>query len=161
LVLTKVDISGPARADAWTRYFTSRYPNLQVVQVESYIEKEISSLHQVRIPYQRAQCPQPHFVQGRRQHDPHLPESFRRRLVEAIQQEHAAMLEPPEKIKNNPARLENWKPPVKRDIDWERVLAAEGEKVGTLVGGPAVPAPHEDDSAEEEPKFLTIGLIGQ
>ncbi|KAJ7925940.1 hypothetical protein B0H13DRAFT_2229531 [Mycena leptocephala] len=131
LVLTKVDISGPARADAWTRYFTSRYPNLQVVQVESYIEKEISSLHQ-----------------GRRQHDPHLPESFRRRLVEAIQQEHAAMLEPPEKIKNNPARLKIGNP-------------AEGEKVGTLVGGPAAPAPHEDDSAEEEPKFLTIGLIGQ
>jgi hypothetical protein len=101
------------------------------------------------------------LVQGRRQHDPHLPESFRRRLVEAIQQEHAAMLEPPEKIKNNPARLEHWKPPVKRDIDWERVLAAEGEKVGTLVGGPAAPAPHEEDPAEEEPKFLTIGLIGQ
>ncbi|KAF7339335.1 Guanine nucleotide-binding protein-like 1 [Mycena sanguinolenta] len=140
LVLTKVDISGPARADAWTRYFSVRYPGLKVVQVESYIEKETTILHQ-----------------GRKQHDPHIPESFRRRLVEAIKEEHAAMLEPPEKVKANPAWLEKWKPRTKRDIDWERVMAAEGDKVGTVTGGPA--APHEDE--EDEPKFLTIGLIGQ
>ncbi|KAJ7161420.1 hypothetical protein C8R43DRAFT_1176109, partial [Mycena crocata] len=142
LVLTKVDISGPARADAWTRYFNTLYPNIRVVQVESYVEKEATSLHQ-----------------GRKQHEPHLPESFRHRLVEAIREEHAEMLDPPEKVKANPARLASWKPPVKRDIDWERVMAADGANVGTLVGGPAVP--REDDSAEEEPKFLTIGLIGQ
>lgn len=47
LVLTKVDISGPARADAWSRYLTAHYPGLKVVQVESYIEKETTSLHQV------------------------------------------------------------------------------------------------------------------
>ncbi|KAJ7808246.1 hypothetical protein B0H14DRAFT_2870704 [Mycena olivaceomarginata] len=140
LVLTKVDIAGPARTDAWTRYFKTLYPDLRIVQVESYIERETTALHQ-----------------GRRQHDPHIPESFRRRLVETIKEEHAAMLEPPEKVKSNPARLEKWRPRAKRDIDWERVMAAEGDKVGTVVGGPA--APHEDD--EEEPKFLTIGLIGQ
>ncbi|KAJ7040449.1 hypothetical protein C8F04DRAFT_1083602 [Mycena alexandri] len=143
LVLTKVDISGPERAEAWSRYFKVNYPNIRVVQVESYIEREATSVHQ-----------------GRKQHDPHLPESFRRRLVQAIQEEHAAMLDPPEKVKASPARLEKWKPRVKRDIDWERVLVADGEKVGTSVGGPA--APHEDDGTEEEePKFLTIGLIGQ
>ncbi|KAF8216064.1 hypothetical protein K438DRAFT_1560283 [Mycena galopus ATCC 62051] len=140
LVLTKVDISGPERADAWTRYFAALYPGLKIVQVESYIEKETTSVHQ-----------------GRKQRDPHIPESFRRRLVEAIKEEHAAMLEPPEKVKANPVWLEKWKPRTKRDIDWERVMAAAGGKVGTIVGGAA--APHEDD--EEEPKFLTIGLIGQ
>ncbi|KAJ7706018.1 hypothetical protein B0H17DRAFT_919616 [Mycena rosella] len=142
LVLTKVDISGPARADAWTRYFNVHYPTLRVVQVESYIEKEASSVHQ-----------------GRKQHEPHLPESFRHRLLDAIRQEHAAMLEPPERIKADPARLAKWKPPVKRDVDWERVMTAEGVKVGTVVGGPAVP--REDEPSDEEPKFLTIGLIGQ
>ncbi|KAJ7727816.1 hypothetical protein DFH07DRAFT_757553 [Mycena maculata] len=145
LVLTKVDISGPIRADAWTRYFNTHYPRLKVVQVESYIEKETTSVHQVLL--------------GRKQHEPHLPESFRHRLVEAIREEHAAMLEPPENVKSNPARLAHWKPPVKREVDWERVMAAEDGKVGTFVGGPAVP--HEDDASEEEPKFLTIGLIGQ
>ncbi|KAJ6604808.1 hypothetical protein DFH09DRAFT_1123865 [Mycena vulgaris] len=142
LVLTKVDISGPARADAWTRYFNAHYPGVRVVQVESYIEKEASSVHQ-----------------GRKQHEPHLPESFRHRLLDAIRQEHAAMLEPPEKVKANPAWLEKWKPFVKRDVDWDRVMTADGVKVGTVVGGPT--APREDETAEEEPKFLTIGLIGQ
>lgn len=78
--------------------------------------------------------------------------------MEAIREEHAAMLEPPEKVKANPARLANWKPPVKQDIDWERVMTAEDGRVGTSVGGPAVP--HEDPASGEEPKFLTVGLIG-
>ncbi|KAJ7103475.1 hypothetical protein B0H15DRAFT_936078 [Mycena belliarum] len=141
LVLTKVDISGPERAGEWTRYFNQLYPTLRIVQVESYIEKEASSVHQ-----------------GRKQHEPHIPESFRHRLLEAIRQEHAEMLEPPERVKANPARLESWQPPVKRDIDWERVMTADSEKTGTVVGGPT--APREDDT-DEEPKFLTIGLIGQ
>ncbi|KAJ7225362.1 P-loop containing nucleoside triphosphate hydrolase protein, partial [Mycena pura] len=144
LVLTKVDIAGPARVDAWTRYFNARYPGLKVVQVESYIEKEMTSVHQ-----------------GRKQHQPHIPETFRTRLVQAIREEHAAMLEPPEKVRANPSRLANWKPKVKRDIDWNRVMSPEGEKVGTCVGGPT--APHDDDAPEdsEEPMFFTIGLIGQ
>ncbi|KAJ7070863.1 GTPase [Mycena amicta] len=142
LVLTKVDISGPERAEAWTKYLNARYPTFKVVQVEAYVEKEATSFHQ-----------------GHRQHRPHMPETFRSRLVQAIREEHAAMLEPPEAIKANPARLEKWKPRIKREIDWDRVLNAEGEKVGSVIGGPA--APHEDDSSEEEPQFLTIGLIGQ
>ncbi|KAF7307090.1 G domain-containing protein [Mycena indigotica] len=142
LVLTKVDISGPERAEAWTQYLRSRHPNFSVVQVESYVEKEST-----------------YVSQGRRQHRPHLPETFRSRLIQAIQEKHTAMLEPPEAVKANPARLEKWKPKVKRDIDWDRLLKAEGDKVGSVVGGPA--APREDDSSEEEPQFLTIGLIGQ
>ncbi|KAI9057718.1 hypothetical protein FKP32DRAFT_1689029 [Trametes sanguinea] len=35
LVLTKVDIAGPARAAAWTAYLHARHPGLRVVQVES------------------------------------------------------------------------------------------------------------------------------
>ncbi|KAF7311075.1 G domain-containing protein [Mycena chlorophos] len=145
LVLTKVDIAGPERAEAWTRYFATNHPSYKVVQVESYIEKEVTSLSQ-----------------GRRQHRPHIPETFRTRLIQAIREEHAALLEPPEKVKANPARLEHWKPKVKREIDWDRLLTAEGEKVGSIVGGPAAPQPDAEASEEEqEPQFLTIGLIGQ
>ena len=39
LVLTKVDIAGPDRAAAWTRYLTARHPGVRVVHVESYTEK--------------------------------------------------------------------------------------------------------------------------
>jgi hypothetical protein len=99
------------------------------------------------------------YVQGRKQYEPHLPESFRQRLVEAIREEHSAMLEPPEKVRANPARLARWKPPVKRDINWEQVLNANGEKAGTIIGGAAAPR-GEEEGADEEPKFLTVGLIG-
>ncbi|KAJ7631053.1 GTPase [Roridomyces roridus] len=141
LVLTKVDIAGAERADAWTRYLETKFPGVRIVQVESYMEKEMTSVHQ-----------------GRKQREPKLPESFRHLLVQAIREEHAALLQPPEKVQANPARLASWKPPVKREIDWQRVVSAQDDKAGTFVGGPAVP---HDDASEAEPKFLTIGLIGQ
>jgi hypothetical protein len=87
--------------------------------------------------------------------------------VEALREVHAEMMEPPEKLRGNAPKLKSWKPPVKRDIDWEGVLNAEGGKVGSIVGGPAVPRPiHDEDDPvdtsdpDQEPEFLTIGLIG-
>ena len=40
-------------------------------------------------------------------YEPHLPESFKERLVQAIREGHAEMMEPPEKIRGN--RVENQK----------------------------------------------------
>ena len=60
LVLTKIDISGPVRAEAWTTYFRTHYPGLRVVQVESYVEKEARAEHQGKTTYR-----------------PHLPNQFR------------------------------------------------------------------------------------
>src|SRR5688572_6315837 len=39
LVLTKVDITGPARVAAWIKHLRAKHPSLPIVQVESYIEK--------------------------------------------------------------------------------------------------------------------------
>ena len=154
LVLTKVDISGSARVEAWTRYIRETYPNTRVVQVESYIEKGGGANHQ-----------------GHKQHDPNIPEHFRAKLVQAIKEVHSELLEPPQKVKNNPNWLKGWIPTVKRDIDWEGVLKAGGSKLGTMVGGSAVPRPSacepdersESDRPEnqhQEPEYLTVGLIG-
>ncbi|KAG5647766.1 hypothetical protein DXG03_008489 [Asterophora parasitica] len=150
LVLTKVDISGPVRVTAWLEYFHKKYPHLRVVQVESYAVKEEGFAHQ-----------------GKSQFEPHLPESFRERLVANIREAHAEMLQPPEKVKESPSLLKHWKPSVKQDIDWDGVLQARGSKVGTVVGGAAIPRPKEDDSdgptkvqEDKEPELLTIGLIG-
>ncbi|KAF5385091.1 hypothetical protein D9615_001277 [Tricholomella constricta] len=147
LVLTKVDISGPVRAAAWVEYFHKRYPHLRVVQVESYTVKAEGVGHQ-----------------GKTQYEPHLPESFRERLVANIREVHAEMLLPLEKVKHGPS----WKPLVKQDIDWDAVLQARGSRVGSAVGGAAHPRPTDldhDETAEsrddKEPEFLTIGLIGQ
>ena len=151
LVLTKVDISGPARAASWTRYFNAHLPNLRVVHVEAYAEKTASAQHQ-----------------GRKMYEPHLPESFKERLVQAIKEVHSEMMEPPERIKENEEKAKRWKPPVKKDIDWEGVIKAGGGRVGSIVGGATAPksrlADEQGEEASEtgqEPEFLTIGLIGE
>jgi hypothetical protein len=153
LVLTKVDISGPTRAASWTHYFNKHYPNLRVVQVEAYTEKTASARHQ-----------------GRAMYEPHLPESFKERLVQAIQEVHLEMMEPPERIKVDDDKLKRWKPPAKKDIDWEGVIKAGGNQVGSAVGGAMAPKPKSIDGegaeegeadAGQEPEFLTIGLIGE
>ncbi|KAG9314065.1 hypothetical protein JVU11DRAFT_4845 [Chiua virens] len=60
LVLTKVDISGPARTAAWMSFLSSNYPGVSVVPVESY-----ASLT---------------GEQGRARYEPHLPGTFREKL---------------------------------------------------------------------------------
>ena len=160
LVLTKVDITGPERAEKWTAYLQKRYPNLPVVQVEAY---------QQRLG-----------EQGRPIYESHLPLPFRERLVNAMRQVHEEMLIPPERVRLDEAKLNRWNPPVKREIDWYGVLHAHGKKVGSAVGGAAVPKgeakeENKDDTQEpepqnsdnggqpewQEPEFLTVGLIGK
>lgn len=148
LVLTKVDISGPARADAWTEYFREQYPTLRVVQVESYVEKEASFGHQ-----------------GRKQFEPRLPQTFRERLVDAIKEAHTELSQLSDNIKANATWRKKWKPLVKHEIDWDGLLKAGGSQAGSIVSGPAAPTGKEissdDESYEDrEPEFLTIGLIG-
>ena len=147
LVLTKVDISGAARAEAWTDYFRKRYPHLRVVQVESYVGKASDNL------------------QGRKLYEPHLPVTFREKLVEEIKAVHTEMLQPPDKVKANPKWLQQWKPSVKRDIDWVGALNARGSDVGTVVGETVKSTEMQERDAPsnnvQEPEFLTIGLIGR
>jgi hypothetical protein len=82
-------------------------------------------------------------------------------LVDTIKEIHGEMLEPPEKVKANEVWLRKWKPPVKRNIDW-------GDLKGSL-GGVTAPQSGDKDLSEfcdsypeyQEPKYLTIGLIGE
>ncbi|KAF9041754.1 P-loop containing nucleoside triphosphate hydrolase protein [Hymenopellis radicata] len=141
LVLTKVDIAGPERVAAWTSYLHAKHPTVRIIHVESYAERDVSAVHQ-----------------GRRRHDPHLPDAFRHRFVQTLQEVHAELLEPPEEVKSNPNRLKHWRPRIKTDIDWDAVHNARGEKVGTAVGGAIAPVEGEEDA---EPQFLSVGLVGQ
>lgn len=158
LVLTKVDISGPVRAAAWTQFLNRKLPHLRVVQVESYTEK-----------------PRGESTSGRKYFEPHLPSAFRQALVEALKDTHTELLTPPERLRNNPERLKTWKPPVKREVNWQQVLHAYGGQVGTFIGGPTAPKPKEEVTGDEieretgddeyntqvEHEFLTIGVIGE
>ncbi|KAF8922015.1 hypothetical protein CPB85DRAFT_1465006 [Mucidula mucida] len=141
LVLTKVDIAGPERVAVWTTYLHAKHPTMRIIHVESFAERDVSAVHQ-----------------GRMRHDPHLPDAFRHRFVQTLQEVHAELLEPPEEVKTNPNRLKNWRPRIKTDIDWDAVHNARGENVGTVVGGAIAPVEGEEDA---EPQFLSIGLVGQ
>jgi ribosome biogenesis GTPase A len=149
LVLTKVDISGHLRVQAWIKYFQEHHPSSRIVQVEAYIEKELIG------------------DQGPKLYEPHIPASFRETLVNAIKDVHAELLEPPDLIKHHPERLKTWVPPVKREVDWDSMQSPKDEKIGLPVGGAAVPRPKSPDDAQGandqqyEPTHLTIGLIGQ
>ncbi|KAJ8084465.1 hypothetical protein PM082_003235 [Marasmius tenuissimus] len=144
LVLTKTDICGPARVAAWRDYLHELYPQFPIVQVQSYAPREQTSVHQ-----------------GSTQFEPYLPPSFREQLVNTIREVHTRMLEPPANVKSRPAALQHWRPLVKREINWEDALVA-GEEAGKIIGGPAAPKPlTEESDKDEEPPFLTIGLIGQ
>ncbi|KAG2367789.1 hypothetical protein BDR07DRAFT_1271378 [Suillus spraguei] len=160
LVLTKVDIAGSDRAEAWTAYLQKQHPGLPIVQVEAYQQKV--------------------GEQGRPVYESHLPFPFRERLVDAMRQVHEEMLIPPERVRLDEAKLKRWNPPVKREINWNGLLHAHGKKVGSIVGGAAMPKgkdkedttddaqePEQEGSDDEgqlelqEPEFLTVGLIGQ
>ncbi len=141
LVLTKVDIAGPERVAVWTTYLHAKHPTMRIIHVESFAERDVSAVHQ-----------------GRMRHDPHLPDAFRHRFVQTLQEVHAELLEPPEEVKTNPNRLKNWRPRIKTDIDWDAVHNARGENVGTVVGGAIAPVEGEEDA---EPQFLSIGLVGE
>ncbi|KAL1683741.1 hypothetical protein EV122DRAFT_286023 [Schizophyllum commune] len=142
LVLTKVDITGTDRTSAWRDYISGKHPGLRIVEVESYAEKTYSAT-------------------GRRPaYEPHLPEEFRRKLVEAIHDTHAELLEPPPRVRESEKRLAYWKPSVRRSVDWE-AAAAPREFGAPEPARSAPPKPENDADVPEEPPYLTIGLIGQ
>jgi ribosome biogenesis GTPase A len=142
LVLTKVDITGAAQADAWANHLQKRHPGVRIVQVESYVAKEAGE-----------------HTQGRRMYEPHLPMTFRERLVQALKETHEELLAPPDPTGNSSYRRN----PVKKEICWEALRIAQGDMVGNIVGGAAMLKGQEDDEVLEgqEPEFLTVGLIGQ
>ncbi|KAI0068111.1 P-loop containing nucleoside triphosphate hydrolase protein [Artomyces pyxidatus] len=145
LVLTKVDISGPERANAWDAYLRTRYPTARVVQVEAYIQTASSE----------------GATERKRRFEPHIPQTFKERLVQTLKEVHQGMLVPPERIRDDEAKVKNWKPRVKLEVDWDAVLKA----------GPKSSVPRDgrdhgvdealDDDEAREPDYLTIGLIGQ
>lgn len=157
-MLTKLDICGPARADAWEAHLRTQHPGARIVRVEAYA------------PAPDAKDERVDAQTKHRAREPEMPLPFRAALVDALKGAHRELLEPPERIRNDPEKVARWKPNVRRDVDWDAVLSARGGQVGCAVGGASAPRPADgEDSAgsgEEredvaEPEYLTVGLIGQ
>lgn len=160
LVLTKVDISGPERSEAWASYLRQKYPDVQVVMVEAYIPKmTVADLDDAGGTSSSA------ATGKRRRYDPHIPQTFKEKLVNALQNAHQQLLEPPEKVKQDPEKLQRWRPRVKRDVNWDAVLTAGVSSHHHHTPRDAKAASKESgdvdsEHPEEEPEYLTVGLIG-
>ncbi|OSX67289.1 hypothetical protein POSPLADRAFT_1176061 [Postia placenta MAD-698-R-SB12] len=158
LVLTKVDIAGPARADAWARFLHARFPGVRVVQAEAYAHGEPEDAEAGK---------------GKGTSAPRLPRAFRETLVSALRDAHAELLQPRGDVQDDPEREWEWNPRVRREVDWEQVLHVTDAQAGSVVSGAAAPRSHRDapdeeagtegkrEENDEDPEFLTIGLIGQ
>ncbi|KAI0274993.1 hypothetical protein BC834DRAFT_850618 [Gloeopeniophorella convolvens] len=145
LVITKVDISGLVRAEAWAAYLRSKYPFAKVVMVESYTEKSVSIGGQGDTARQR-------------RYEPHIPQTFKEQLVTALKEVHKEMLQPPERIRDDPEKMKSWKPRVKAEVDWDVVLHPTPTS-------PIKPAEKDTTASLDEPdsdaEIVNIGLIGQ
>lgn len=127
-------------------YLVTHHPHIPVIPVEAYTEKEATTVHQ-----------------GRKHYEPHLPETFRRRLIDVIKAVHSEMIKPPANVAQNPDWLEKWVPPVKRDIDWSGALNVAGSAsvaIDDTASAKMKSTEDEKDGEGLEPDFLTIGLIG-
>lgn len=138
--------------EAWKTFFSQKYPGIRIVEVESYAEKEITAVHQ-----------------GKRHHEPSIPNTFRQNLIEAIKHAHRELNTPPEKVQSDPERLRHWVPPVKQNIDWNALQDARGDLVGLHANSKEESDDEEDvgsdagsegASKRQSLEYLTVGLIG-
>lgn len=148
LVLTKVDIVGAERANAWKKYLYDTFSGVRIVEVESYKERDV--LNDGR---------------GSRKYvDPHIPENFLDELVNALKESHDELLQPPPQLAQFPEKLAKWKPKVKATINWKAV--SDGQLADVIPSADALQTEaaagegsEEDD--EVDLRYLTVGLIGK
>ena len=135
IVLTKSDVVPEIHGNAWTTWIKDRFPSARVVRVRSYREQDPEMERK---------------GQGqRRKHEPEISGDELRELVEAMKAAHLQLITPPEHIRGNEEKLANWKSLIPVNVDWDAVLH----------GNRAELFEHQDGD-EENPEFLTIGLIG-
>lgn len=96
----------------------------------------------------------------RRRYDPHIPHTFKERLVDALKTAHQQLLEPPERVKQDPEKLAKWRPKIKREVNWDALLTAGAS---SHVSRPAKDGSQNGEEGQEdaEPEFLTVGLLGR
>lgn len=105
------------------------------------------------------------LTKGRRgrRYEPHIPHTFKERLVDALKNAHEQLLEPPERVRQDPEKLAKWRPRVKRDVDWDALLTA-GASSHVHGSRTTRDAPQGSEGGQlqedEEPEYLTVGLLG-
>lgn len=110
-------------------------------------------------------------MSGRSKHRPEIPRESLEDLVKALQKAHARLIQPHPRVRDDPEKLKNWKPPVRTNVDWSILLpkgaapvipkevAPQDTVASTAIGDGAENGTQDEHDPQNEP--LTIGLIGQ
>lgn len=168
LVLTKADLVDPAALEgwrAWLREWWCQGDDQDDVQIVIAISYDLDLL----------------YAEGRtKKHKPAIPSSARVDLVRALQVAHERILQPPAWAVADPAKLADWRPPVRSHVDWAELADDPDSDVGLRparqrrkVNGDGeeedegeeeeegAESEAEDHSRDPETQPLTIGLVGQ
>ena len=125
----------------------SAYPGTRIIQVESYVEKESRP------------------GQGKRKtFEPYIPTNLKQDLIAALKSAHNELCTPPPSVVSNKERFASWKPRVRRTVDWDAALRARGGEVGQHRKNLSIEgseASFNNDSADVEREYVTVGLIGK
>lgn len=103
-----------------------------------------------------------------------MPTSLLDELRSALKTAHGALLEPPQRLKEDPDKLKNWRPIVRTEVNWEAIghrdndsgiVTPPADDTKSQADGnetPPVDEADEDAPSKEylENRFLTVGLIG-
>lgn len=108
---------------------------------------------------------------SRVKHLPHIPPQYLSELIDAMELSHQELLAPPDRIKDDAAKLAKWQPRVRKVVNWNVVRKGEfatnkdSEPVFVKSDEKGFQEEEGEGSEEQEMKEvlepLTIGLIGQ
>ncbi|WVQ70681.1 hypothetical protein IAR50_000203 [Cryptococcus sp. DSM 104548] len=156
LVLTKSDLVDAKALAGWKQWVQEWWgqEGVQVVSVRSY---DIELLRE-----------------GKGRHKPDIPQQSLDELIAALKAAHERLLQPPERIRNDPEKLKTWKTPTRPTVDWA-ALTEESEVVLSLkrgkkqiiaeveqeVDGQEVETSGEGYRRDPATEPFTLGLIGQ
>lgn len=90
---------------------------------------------------------------------PFLSQDSRTALFTAIKEAHARLTTPPQRVRDDPVKLREWKPPCTTTINWTEVENANEPVAQGDEGDSDIPTTASASTFESSP--FTIGLIGQ
>ena len=166
LVLTKADLVDPEAVKGWKQWIVEFWGGADAAQVVSVMSYDLELLHSGEQKSVRSRYCLVMWSVGKTKHKPAIPQGSMDELIGALQKAHERLLEPPQRIKDDPKRLQSWRPPVRRNVDWASLSHHdEQSSVHETIREFPLSAKSRlaDGEVQRDPPLepVTIGLVGQ